>query len=452
MIAQYTIRESLLVVAIALVGGLLMSTDTLNQWAQRMEFGPIRSEAIRITENIERVSEKLGLSQLSQPVRTRFKSLQTASFPQTSPTPSLTTFRVINHNPQVSPRHLRQRTPYTNALRRNTVERSRSFVTITLSPNATVQIWGQVHADLLTNVRRESRAPNTPKTLSPAASIKPEPDEVKRPTAPVLRSRVLADAIHAKRILPNASARQFSVVQAAQTLSKETHEVDQVKKPNVLIVGDSLMGGVGPRLKRLLRKEHGFPNPKLKWKASTGLSRPDYFDWPKTLNKLLSEKDYDVVVAIFGTNDTQPVSVNRKSYRYGTKAWFEHYRKRVVNVLDMMCKAQNRSVYWIGLPTMRSETFNDKVVKMNALYREELSRSTCGKYIPMDKILSPDGQFSSYLRVGKKRKKVRAGDGIHLSFTGYDYVARRVIDTILAQTEPKILNNSTPVPVIEHAL
>ena len=169
-------------------------------------------------------------------------------------------------------------------------------------------------------------------------------------------------------------------------------------------------------------------------------------------NLFASEKEYDVVVAIFGTNDTQPVSVNRKSYRYGTKAWFEHYRKRVVNVLEMMCKAQNRSVYWIGLPTMRSEAFNDKVVKMNALYREELSRSTCGKYIPMDKILSPDGQFSSYLRVGKKRKKVRAGDGIHLSFTGYDYVARRVIDTILAQTEHKMLHNARPSPVVERAL
>ena len=219
------------------------------------------------------------------------------------------------------------------------------------------------------------------------------------------------------------------------------NEAQYAKKPNVLIVGDSLMGGVGPRLKRLLRKEHGFPNPKLKWKASTGLSRPDYFDWPKTLNKLLSEKNYDVVVAIFGTNDTQPVSVNRKSYRYGTKSWFAHYRKRVVNMLDMMCKSQNRAVYWIGLPTMRSEAFNEKIVKMNALYREELSRSSCGKYIPMDKILSPDGQFSSYLRVGKKRKKVRAGDGIHLSFTGYDYVARRVIDTILAQTHTDFLGD-----------
>ena len=221
------------------------------------------------------------------------------------------------------------------------------------------------------------------------------------------------------------------------------------RKPNVLIVGDSLMGGVGPRLKRLLRKEHGFPSPKLKWKASTGLSRPDYFDWPKTLNALLAEKEYDVVVAIFGTNDTQPVSVNRKSYRYGTKTWFEHYRKRVVNVLEMMCKSGNRSVFWIGLPTMRSESFNEKIVKMNQLYREELHRSDCGQYIPMDKILSPDGQFTSYLKVGKKRKKVRAGDGIHLSFVGYDYVARRVIDTILARTNAA--QSMTP-PVQERAL
>ena len=101
----------------------------------------------------------------------------------------------------------------------------------------------------------------------------------------------------------------------------------------------------------------------------------------------MEEKHYDIVVAIFGTNDTQPVRDKKRHYRYGTEAWFKNYRGRVANVLELMCKSEQRDVYWIGLPVMRSDDFNRKVTKMNALFVDEISRSKCAKYIPMDSLL-----------------------------------------------------------------
>ena len=57
----------------------------------------------------------------------------------------------------------------------------------------------------------------------------------------------------------------------------------------------------------------------------------------------------------------------------------------------------------------------------------------------MDSLLSPDGKFSSYLKIGSKRQKVRAGDGIHLSYKGYEYVAKRVAARIL-RNDPSFPN------------
>jgi uncharacterized protein len=429
---------------IALCGGLLTSTDTLSKWAKRMEYGVVRDQSVRTVDKIQVLGTMLGLSEISGRLRTRFRSLQGYSFATTTvktPPPSLTVVTVKNHT--VVPLS-RAKSKSTKPSKPATDVKPRMLQIVHQS--AVAQIWGALYEPILSH--RVPAAIRNPVVKATAAKrlARIAPQNATSARAITKTNGLLGSLNQAPNIEHTDASRQTK--QTATTEALTLDKVNGTKRPNVLIVGDSLMGGVGPRLKRLLRKEHGFPNPKLKWKASTGLSRPDYFDWPKTLDQLLSEKNYDVVVAIFGTNDTQPVSVNRKSYRYGTKSWFAHYRKRVVKVLDMMCQAQNRSVYWIGLPTMRSEAFNDKIIKMNALYREELSRSSCGKYIPMDKILSPDGQFSSYLRVGKKRKKVRAGDGIHLSFTGYDYVARRVIDTILAQTQTEFLQNEmVPTPL-----
>jgi len=41
---------------------------------------------------------------------------------------------------------------------------------------------------------------------------------------------------------------------------------------------------------------------------SSGLSRPDYFDWDLEGEKLISVHNPDIVVAIFGANDNQKLS------------------------------------------------------------------------------------------------------------------------------------------------
>jgi uncharacterized protein len=72
----------------------------------------------------------------------------------------------------------------------------------------------------------------------------------------------------------------------------------------VLIVGDSDAGTFGPYLQQLLG-ETQVVETVLDYKVSSGLARPDFFDWHRELETKVPEVDPDIVVVTFGGNDGQ---------------------------------------------------------------------------------------------------------------------------------------------------
>ena len=83
--------------------------------------------------------------------------------------------------------------------------------------------------------------------------------------------------------------------------------------PRVLILGDSMIAGaLGLFLENGLRKEHGYEVLRY-GKSSTGLARPDFFDWMKEARRQLEAfPDPDAVVAMFGGNDVQGLHMGKK--------------------------------------------------------------------------------------------------------------------------------------------
>jgi hypothetical protein len=61
------------------------------------------------------------------------------------------------------------------------------------------------------------------------------------------------------------------------------------------IAGDSDAGSIGPSLQRLATKT-GVVKSVLDYKVSSGLTRPDFFDWPKHLQKKVPEVGPQIVV------------------------------------------------------------------------------------------------------------------------------------------------------------
>src|SRR5207248_4519629 len=77
-------------------------------------------------------------------------------------------------------------------------------------------------------------------------------------------------------------------------------------KLRLYIAGDSQAQGFGESLERLAGGT-GLVTPTLDFKVSSGLTRPDFFDWPKRLQDQVRKLRPDVVVVDFGGNDAQPI-------------------------------------------------------------------------------------------------------------------------------------------------
>ena len=97
----------------------------------------------------------------------------------------------------------------------------------------------------------------------------------------------------------------------------------------VLIAGDSMSQGVGVMLERA-RGRDGLVHVESIGKASTGLTRPDFFDWPARLLQATAASDPGIVVLMFGGNDGQPIKMRPgKATRSTDPSWPVEYGRRV---------------------------------------------------------------------------------------------------------------------------
>lgn len=195
----------------------------------------------------------------------------------------------------------------------------------------------------------------------------------------------------------------------------------------VAVFGDSMAEGIWGGIFRKLQRNHRFEVLR-RARHSTGLSRPDYYDWQQALDAFLDQDPIDAAVVSVGLNDIQALYVEgSRSYRFGTEAWDRAYRERVEALMDRLHR-RNIPTFWIGLPIMRNEDRNSDVEHLNAIYRESASAHGV-TFIPTWQITVDDhGGFSSYLRDDEGRSRLmRANDGVHFTPRGYDMLADFVL-------------------------
>jgi len=123
----------------------------------------------------------------------------------------------------------------------------------------------------------------------------------------------------------------------------------------VLIAGDSDAGTFAPYLDRLLG-DTDLVDTTLDYKVSSGLARPDYFDWNARLHDQVPAVDPDIVVITFGGNDAQglldatgDVVAFQPVPDSDNADWRAEYGKRVGEVMDFVVEG-GRTVIWVGIP------------------------------------------------------------------------------------------------------
>lgn len=195
----------------------------------------------------------------------------------------------------------------------------------------------------------------------------------------------------------------------------------------VLVVGDSVGEDLGIGLQRKLAR-----NPLVDVfsaaQQSTGLARLDYFDWPAAVKVDVSRFHPDVVVAMFGANDTQSFIARDQLFRFGTPAWSSEYRTRIARLLDL-AQVEGAHIAWVGQPIMGSPTRSHQMSELNKLYRGELVGRDDVLYVPSWGLFTnAEGQYSAYLTNSNGNEQLmRQQDGVHLTIAGDDRIASYVV-------------------------
>ena len=171
----------------------------------------------------------------------------------------------------------------------------------------------------------------------------------------------------------------------------------------------------------------------LDYHVSSGLSRPDFFNWPKRLRAEMKSFDPDAVAAVFGANDGQNVEYQGRVLQFASPEWIALYRKRVGAAMDILVGgSRHRQVWWVGMPIARDSRQSAIYRTLNKAYQKEAAKRPDVRYVDTYAMFSDkNGEYADYLvGLSGKTELMRQEDGIHWSRAGGDLAAAAVLDEI----------------------
>lgn len=197
----------------------------------------------------------------------------------------------------------------------------------------------------------------------------------------------------------------------------------------IMLLGDSLMEDLGPVAHRALRHRKGL-HFILTAKYSTGLTRPEYFNWPENMENAVAATRPDIIVFFIGANDGMPIKKDgRTVYPNSSDAWRAAYRTKMDELFEIG-RRYNCEMIWVGLPPMGSRYA--KILAQTAQAQRESCDEQGIRFIDTVPILGDeDGRFRTYMTDSKgKAIRLRARDKEHLSPMGNKLVIEQLLPAL----------------------
>jgi len=196
----------------------------------------------------------------------------------------------------------------------------------------------------------------------------------------------------------------------------------------VALVGDSMMAvGLSDILLRETADDRNLRVIKA-FRSGTGLARPDVFDWMQEYPAMIGNQQPGAIIVAIGANDGQGFVDHGKTLAFGSDAWVRAYRQRTADFLDMLTQNGAR-VVWVGLPPMKSGSYNSRAAEINRIAYTVVSLNPhAAWWNPQPYIGDESGAFRELLTAPDgKTTRLRAADGIHLSDEGAALLAPALI-------------------------
>jgi hypothetical protein len=212
--------------------------------------------------------------------------------------------------------------------------------------------------------------------------------------------------------------------------------LDHADPLRLWVGGDSLAGSFGPALGDLVGAT-GVVKTLVDYRVSSGLWSNDIRNWSQRADEQMTSDDPEAVVFIVGANDVSAVN-EVDANNDGIPDWEANYRAKVAGMMDTFVGtgSRERTVFWLGAPTLGTKNMDDGAVEINRVVSEEaLKRGTNVVFVDTYRMFSgPDGSYSREI-VDDKGETItaRISDGVHFTPAGASYLARALFALIDAR-------------------
>ncbi len=224
---------------------------------------------------------------------------------------------------------------------------------------------------------------------------------------------------------------------------KNEKKQQPIKKPKVLpvlspenrldvwIIGDSLAITPGESMVRSFPTS-AFNIQGLQGLVSTGIARPDVFNWFTSINDFVVTAKPQLVIATFGANDDQYLFGSSGPIGpFGSQAWKDEYSLRVSSTLDYLAN-QGVHAVWIEIPPVRDPERNARYQIINEVTRKATqARPDTTTYVETSvAFTNPDGSYADAIFIDGVPTLLRAPDGIHFTRAGGDIISNLVLEKL----------------------
>lgn len=205
-----------------------------------------------------------------------------------------------------------------------------------------------------------------------------------------------------------------------------------------------MFGALGHALQRSLRAR-GYA-VRRKGKPGSGLTRPDFFDWPREGRALIERFDPHLVLIVFGGNDAITMRDRSGSFKDGIRwkdelRWNREYEARIERLVELYARplpgptaVKARRVIVLGPTNRKSPGARRRMERIRRLQRQAVARGGHAEWVDLH-LLTTDPATGRYLKYGRDRRgkkvKYRYPDGVHLTRAGATALRNRLLPLVL---------------------
>lgn len=206
----------------------------------------------------------------------------------------------------------------------------------------------------------------------------------------------------------------------------------------ILLTGDSLMESLGPQMKKAAA---GYENITMIpiGKRSTGLSRPDYYNWPAVLEANLQEHRPQIVVMWVGTNDPQGIHGMKGLGEPCSAKWMKAYAGKILEIVNL-CKKYRARIIFMSPPVMDEEPLDSQLARITGLMQRICSYYKLGFINTRTILADSDGKYRhTALMPNGRMATIRWKDRVHITGDGN----RLVMDKLMPYMGAMIRDGGT---------